>query len=122
MVELSDIEYLYLTTTGRVTGTPRQIEIWFVSVDRKLYVLAERFHSAQWVKNIERNPKVRVRVGRDEFNATARVLDNEKDRETWERVQALEREKYGWGDGLPVEITPDEQSSGALSFTKILSS
>ena len=31
----------------------------------------------------------------------------EGDREAWERVQTLAREKYGWGDGLPVEIIPD---------------
>ena len=40
--------------------------------------------------------------------ATARVLDQKADAELWNRAQELAREKYGWGDGLPVEITPDE--------------
>jgi hypothetical protein len=35
-------------------------------------------------------------------------LDRERDGDAWERAQALAREKYGWGEGLPVEITPDE--------------
>ena len=105
--ETSTLEYLYLTTIGRVTGQPREIEIWFVQSDGKLYILAEQFHDAQWVKNIERNPRVHVRLGARQFEATARVLDGERDRPTWLRVQQLAREKYGWGDGLPVEIARD---------------
>jgi deazaflavin-dependent oxidoreductase (nitroreductase family) len=104
----SDTEYLYLTTTGRITGQPREIEIWFVSSEARLYILAEHFHKAQWVKNIERNPRVRVRVGDREFEATARALDGERDAERWKVAQQLAREKYGWGDGLPVEIVTDE--------------
>ena len=105
--ETSTLEYLYLTTIGRVTGQPREIEIWFVESDGKLYVLAEQFHDAQWVKNIERNPRVHVRLGARQFEATARVLNGERDRPTWLRVQQLAREKYGWGDGLPVEVSRD---------------
>src|SRR5215211_6057417 len=93
------LQYLYLMTTGRVTGQPREIEIWFVESQGKLYILAEHFHKAQWVKNIERNPRVRVRVGSSEFEATARALDEKRDAATWKLAQALEREKYGWGDG-----------------------
>src|SRR6266540_4141919 len=36
---LPDQAYLYLTTTGRVTGLPRQIEIWFVAFDARLQIL-----------------------------------------------------------------------------------
>jgi deazaflavin-dependent oxidoreductase (nitroreductase family) len=103
--EPSPLEYLYLTTIGRITGQPREIEIWFVESKGKLYILAEQFHDAQWVKNIERNPRVRVRLGDRRFEAIARVLDGERDRPTWLTAQRLAREKYGWGDGLPVEIT-----------------
>lgn len=106
--KLSDIKYLYLTTTGRVTGQPREIEIWFVASEGKLYILAEHFDKAQWVKNIERNPRVRVRLGEREFEATARVLDQKRDAAAWKTAQRLEIEKYGWGDGLPVEIVTDE--------------
>jgi deazaflavin-dependent oxidoreductase (nitroreductase family) len=108
----SKLQYLYLTTTGRVTGLPREIEIWFVESEGKLYILAEHFHKTQWVKNIERNPRVRVRVGNEEFQATARTLDESRDAATWKLAQGLEREKYGWGDGLPVEIVPDENQQG----------
>ena len=101
-------DVLYLTTTGRKTGLPREIEIWFVESGGKLYILAEHFHKAHWVQNIERNGRVRVRIGGREMSATARALDEKRDAETWRAAQNLARKKYGWGDGLPVEITPDE--------------
>ena len=106
--DFSKIQYLYLTTTGRRTGLPREIEIWFVTHAGRLYILAEHFHRAQWVKNIIANPSVQVRVGGLEFKATARVLDEQGDADLYQLAQRLEREKYDWGDGLPVEITPIE--------------
>jgi deazaflavin-dependent oxidoreductase (nitroreductase family) len=99
-------QFLYLTTTGRVSGLPREIEIWFVEADGKYYILAEKFHEALWVRNIAANPAVKVRLGDRRFDATGRALDPELDAAAWRRAQDLEREKYGWGDGLPVEITP----------------
>jgi hypothetical protein len=36
----------------------------------------------------------------------ARVLDPHTDRKLWDQVAAIADRKYGWGDGLPVEITP----------------
>ena len=102
-------QFLYLTTTGRKTGLPRKIEIWFVALEDRFYILAEHHDRTQWVKNIRRNPRVRVRIGRretPEFDATACALDPERDAELFQAAQRLSREKHGWGDGLPVEITP----------------
>ena len=100
-------QFLYLTTTGRTSGLPREIEIWFVEADGKYYILAENFHDAHWVRNIGKNPRVQVRVGDRRFQATARALDRKRDAGAWKMAQDLERAKYGWGDGLPVEIAPD---------------
>ena len=99
-------QYLYLTTTGRKTGLPREIEIWFIVHDGSFYVFAEGFHKARWVKNIIRNPRVRVRVADRTMDATAEALDQTRDAAEWHTVQDLARAKYGWGDGLPVRITP----------------
>jgi len=103
--DFTNLQYLYLTTTGRVTNQPREIEIWFVQIDDKFYILAEQFNRAQWVQNILRTPRVRVRLGDRHFDATARVLNEQHDAIAWQRAQQLAHEKYGWGDGLPVEIT-----------------
>ena len=99
-------QVLYLTTVGRRTGLPREIEIWFVVWCERLCLFAETREAAAWVKNIRRNPEVRVRIGERQIGATARVLDRETDRELWDEVAAIADRKYGWGDGLPVEIPP----------------
>ena len=83
---------------------PREIEIWFVEADGRLYVLAEHGHKARWVQNILANPRVHVRLGDQQWDGLARVLDPNKDGEAYLNARQLAREKYGWGEGLPVEI------------------
>jgi deazaflavin-dependent oxidoreductase (nitroreductase family) len=98
--------FLYLTTTGRTSGLLRTIEIWFVEHEGDYYVVAERRDKAQWVQNLERDPAVHVRVGaRDdrgpEMPATARVV---RDPARVAAIAKLMVAKYGWSDGLVVEI------------------
>ena len=102
---VADKNVLYLTTVGRKTGLPREIEIWFVIWCGRLYLFAERREATGWVKNIRRNPSVTIRIGEWHSDATARVLDHHSDCKLWDQVAAIARRKYGWGDGLPVEIT-----------------
>jgi deazaflavin-dependent oxidoreductase (nitroreductase family) len=104
--EFEDKKVLYLTTIGRKTGLRRQIEIWFVVYGDRFYLFAETGEAAAWVKNVRHNPEVMVRIGEWQIGATARVLDRKADRELWDKVAALADRKYGWGDGLPIEITP----------------
>ena len=99
-----DIEFLYITTTGRKTRMPREIEIWFVESDGRFYILAEHGYKAHWVQNILSEPRVRVRVGHEQWNGVARVLDPATDKDTYLKARELAREKYDWGEGLPVEI------------------
>ena len=103
---VADEEVLHLTTIGRRTGLSREIEIWFVVCDERFYLFAEAGEAAGWIKNIRRNPRVTVRIGERQIDATARVLDRVTDRKLWDRVAAVADRKYGWDDGLPVEITP----------------
>jgi deazaflavin-dependent oxidoreductase (nitroreductase family) len=108
MVDRADVQYLYLTTTGRRTGLPREIEIWFTERDGRFYTIAEHGDRANWVRNIRANPHVRVRVGELQLNATARLVDSEREAELARAVRALSDAKYGWSDGLVAEIAPDE--------------
>jgi hypothetical protein len=86
--------------------TPRTIEIWFTYYAGKLYLNAERGRSAQWVQNILCHAQVSVRLGACEFVGQARVLTAPADETLWRTVAERSRSKYGWGEGLPVEITP----------------
>jgi deazaflavin-dependent oxidoreductase (nitroreductase family) len=99
-----DIQFIYVTTTGRKTGLPREIEIWFVETDGRFYILAENDYKAQWVQNILSNPQIRFRIGDEEKNGLARVLDPDREADAYLKVRQLAREKYDWGEGLPVEI------------------
>jgi deazaflavin-dependent oxidoreductase (nitroreductase family) len=106
-MSLADEPYVYITTKGRKTGLPRRIEIWFVSWNGSIYVLAEHGHRAQWVMNVVANARVGLELGGRTSEATARVLDETSDAEAWKTAQELACKKYGWGEGLPVEIRPD---------------
>ena len=111
---LAHEQVFYMTTILRTTGLPRAIEIWFVVYRERFYLLAETGEAAGWLKNIRRNPEVTVRIGERQIDAMARVLDRQADRQLWDEVAAIADRKFGWGDGLPVEITP--LSSGAPHF------
>jgi deazaflavin-dependent oxidoreductase (nitroreductase family) len=95
-------QFLYLTTTGRSTGLAREIEIWFVELNNRIYVLAEHGYKAQWVQNVTVNPSVTIRLAGRCWSATGSVL--EPDNELYLQVRDRARVKYGWGDGLPVEF------------------
>lgn len=100
-------QYLYLTTTGRRTGLPREIEIWFTRRDGRTYIISERHEHAHWVQNLLADPRVRWRVADETFTGRARVIEVVADSALRAAVQAQSRETYGWGDGLVVELTPD---------------
>jgi deazaflavin-dependent oxidoreductase (nitroreductase family) len=59
-----ETRYLYLTTTGRRTGRPREIGIWFTRRDGRFYLVSERRERSGWVRNLRARPRVKVRVGR----------------------------------------------------------
>jgi deazaflavin-dependent oxidoreductase (nitroreductase family) len=106
LAEFVHLQFVYLTTTGHTSGQPREIEIWFVIWRAKIYLFAEHGHAANWVKNILTRAAVRVRLGGEIFEATARVIDCAAEGPLCAAVSPLMRAKYGWSDGLPVEISP----------------
>jgi deazaflavin-dependent oxidoreductase (nitroreductase family) len=105
-VTAGEAEFLYLTTTGRRSGQPREIEIWFTRHESRYYLIAEHRDKANWVQNLRANPQVHIRVAGSSFEATARVTDAEAEPALCRRIQALSEKKYRWGDGVIVEITP----------------
>jgi len=106
MAILGESLYLYLTTSGRRTGLPREIEIWFTRRNGRYYVISEQHDRARWVRNILVDPRVRWRVGEMTFTGRARVVDPAAEPGLTKAVQAGSRKKYGWGEGLIVELRP----------------
>jgi deazaflavin-dependent oxidoreductase (nitroreductase family) len=72
--DLAGEEYCYLTTTGRVSGRPHEIEIWFGLHGRTLYLLSGGGERSDWVKNLRAQPAVSVRIAQHNFAATARLV------------------------------------------------
>ena len=106
--------FLYLATRGRNTGLTREIEIWYVEEARRFYLIAEKRNDAQWVKNLRAHDEVTFSVGSRGDPASqvattaarARTIDDVAEPELAARVRALMQQKYGWSDGLLVEIAP----------------
>lgn len=103
---MTEPTYLYLTTRGRKSGRPREIEIWFTRYEGRYYLVAEHGERAQWVKNLLANHHVQVRVGDSHFPARARVVDAKKEPALARQIRTRSEKKYGWGDGLVIEIDP----------------
>ena len=102
---LKTSQFLYLSTVGWRSGKQHKIEIWFVEYGGKYYVISERHEQAHWVQNIIRNPKISFAVGNNNtFEGTARLVDQDKDPELAAIVSKLMDAKYGWSEGLIIEL------------------
>jgi deazaflavin-dependent oxidoreductase (nitroreductase family) len=107
-------QFLYLTTIGRTTGVERRIEIWFVERQGRYYVVAEGREQAGWVKNLLKEPRVVFSVGTRgdpaavaaATRAAARVIRDEHERSLAKAIATAMDAKYGWSDGLIVELCP----------------
>ncbi len=72
-------EFCYLTTMGRVTGNPHEIEIWFGIEGNSVYLMSGGGTKADWVKNLVKNPEVSVRIAKHMFTGTARLVKEEQE-------------------------------------------
>ncbi len=63
-----------LETTGRKSGEPRRTPVGKAIEGDTLWIVAEHGRKAGYVRNIEANPRVRVKVGRKWREGTARPL------------------------------------------------
>lgn len=95
---LAHLDFGYLTTTGRVTGKPHTIEIWFALHDRTVYMLAGN-HASDWVKNARRTPNVSMTIGGFVFVGTARIVDQAEE-DALARRLILAKYQPGYGEDL----------------------
>lgn len=114
---LAELDFCYLTTTGRNSGLPRTIEIWF-AIDGgsgTVYLLSGGRDQSDWVKNLNQNPRATVQFGEDKFFGVARILDKGDDDDRARRLLAAKYQGWitgrtlsGWArTSLPVAIDLD---------------
>ena len=83
---------LLLTTTGRRSGQPHAVELWFVRREGKVYVATDMCRLRDWCANLLRNPQARVEIGGQTSACRARLVEEP---ELKQQVTMLRRQKYG---------------------------
>ncbi|MFF7123412.1 MULTISPECIES: nitroreductase family deazaflavin-dependent oxidoreductase [unclassified Streptomyces] len=77
-----------LETTGRVSGLPRPTPVGGRRVGDSFWIVSEFGFKSQYVRNIQADPKVRVRIGGRWHHGTAHLLPED---DAVARLRALPR-------------------------------
>jgi deazaflavin-dependent oxidoreductase (nitroreductase family) len=116
----------YLTTTGRVTGRPHTIEIWFARHQDTIYLLAGDGTRADWVRNLVRTPAATVRVGGVEYAGRGRLIaDPAEARRARDLVYGKYQPGYGgdlssWREtALPVAVDLDQPAERGANASSV---
>jgi deazaflavin-dependent oxidoreductase (nitroreductase family) len=118
-VAVDQLDYCYVTTTGRRSASPHTVEIWFALHGSTVYLLSGGREASDWVKNLRAHPTVGLRLGDRDMICHARIVEDEGEDALARRV-VLEKyaPRYGgdlddWGrTALPVAIDlPNEQGT-----------
>jgi hypothetical protein len=110
--EPGDLDFGYLTTTGRITRRSHEIEIWFALNGRTVYLLSGGRDGSDWVLNLMGSPEVKFRIGDLTRTTTARVVEAGTDEDALARRLLVEKytsrdpdDLEEWGrTALPVAI------------------
>ncbi len=70
-----------LETTGRKTGSRRRVPVGNGLRGDRFWIVTEHGYGADYVKNIQKQPRVRVKVGRRWYEGTAQILPDDDHRE-----------------------------------------
>jgi deazaflavin-dependent oxidoreductase (nitroreductase family) len=65
-----------LTHYGRKTGKPHEVTIWFVLDGDRLYIGTANVNR-QWVRNVQKTPKIKLAMGGETFEGNARFLTDQ---------------------------------------------
>ena len=70
---LAGKQTLILTHYGRKSGKPYEVKIWFVVDGDKVFIGTANVQH-QWVRNVQKTPRIKLFVGGEKFEAEARFL------------------------------------------------
>jgi len=97
--ELAALDFCYVTTTGRSTGRPHRIEIWFAAAPDAdtIFMLSGGRNRADWVRNLVTSPRCTVEVGDARFVGYGRVIEGTDDDDV---ARTLVHDKYAHCEDL----------------------
>jgi deazaflavin-dependent oxidoreductase (nitroreductase family) len=75
-----------LETTGRKSGQPRRTPVGKAVEGNTLWIVAEHGRRAGYVRNLEANPRVRVKLGRRWRTGTARTMPDDDPRQRQRQI------------------------------------
>jgi deazaflavin-dependent oxidoreductase (nitroreductase family) len=102
----------YLTTTGRRTGRPHRIEIWFLEYDDAVYLFSGGGETSDWVRNLRREPLVQLELPDRQMRPySATVLDRPAD----DLRRRMDARYYGTSAGQ--DLTDWAQRSTVVQLT-----
>jgi deazaflavin-dependent oxidoreductase (nitroreductase family) len=85
---LAPSTHALLETTGRKSGLPRRVPLGNGLRGDQFWIVTEHGRAADYVKNIEKHSRVRVKVGRRWHEGTAHLLPED---DTAARLRSLRR-------------------------------
>jgi deazaflavin-dependent nitroreductase family protein len=110
----ADLDFAYLTTTGRKSGEPHRVEIWFALSGQTVFMLSGGRHESDWVQNIMASNDVTLQIG-DVTRATkARLLETGTDPDALARILLVK--KYASRDPDDLSEWGRESLALALAF------
>jgi deazaflavin-dependent oxidoreductase (nitroreductase family) len=120
LASTASLPYAYVTTTGRRTGSPHTIEIWFVLLDGRVYLLSGGGRSSDWVRNLMADPNVLVRLGDAPRRGVAGIVEGTPEDDPIRRLMAGKYQRWEEGrplstwarTALPVEIELEADERG----------
>jgi len=112
---------LLLTTIGRTSGRARTAPLSYLEVGKRIAICGANLGSDRpsgWLRNLDQDPQVRVRIGGREFTALARITELEERNVLWprmiDRLPALRTYQARTARVLPVIVLePNNQHPGS---------
>lgn len=95
---VADETYAYLTTTGRTSGDPHRIEIWFAAHDGRIYLMSGGRDRSDWVKNLQADPRLKIEIAGETYSGFATIPADGSEQD--QLARALLVQKYQKGDEL----------------------
>jgi deazaflavin-dependent oxidoreductase (nitroreductase family) len=95
--------FCYVTTRGRRTGRPHQIEIWFGASptrSNRIYLLSGGGDRSDWVRNVVADSAVQVRIGGREWQGSAAVVTSQDEEVEARHVLAAKYQRWRAGRAL----------------------
>ena len=98
----AELECCDLTTIGRRTAKPHEVEIWFGVIEDTVYLISGNGPNADWYRNALADSQVLVRLAGETHEGVAREVTDSEERV---RVGDLMAAKYPWDGDSSIGLT-----------------